>query len=109
MWILIDDVKRGCGYIKAFPHTQPDGEYGVDHLRLWIAPAIRSRHSDDVICEVLESALFAYGQGSEQPMTFGCIAVSVNYGSGSDHTISLDHVGDCFTHRLRAPFDWLQG
>ena len=101
MWILIHDTTRGAGYIKAFPHTQPDGEYGVDHLRLWIAPEIRARHSDDVICEVLESALLAYGQGSEQPMQFGCISVSVNYGKHSDHTISLDHVGECYTRRYR--------
>ena len=95
MWIFVDDVKRGAGYVKAYPHTQPDGDYGTDHLRLWIDSGLRAAHSDGVICDVLEDALYDYGHGAEQPIRFGCIAVSINYGQGSDHTIAIDHVGEC--------------
>ena len=68
MWIFVDDVKRGAGYVKAYPVEQPDGDYDTDHLRLWIDSGLRAAHSDGLICDVLEDAIYEYATGAEQPL-----------------------------------------
>ena len=59
MWLILDDTERGTDFYQFYPAEQPDGDFGgVDHLRMYIAPEIRTQLTDETICQAVEAGVF---------------------------------------------------
>ena len=101
MWLILDDTERGHDFYQFYPAEQPDGDFGVDHLRIYIAPEIRTQLTDDTICQAVEQAFLQYGDGCEH-VKIGHVNFTFDYyGDAPTNTISMDDDG-CFALMLNA-------
>ena len=93
MWIIYQDTGRGADFYKFYPCVQPDGDYGVDHLRVYVAPEIRAQLSDDIICKALALGMLKYTDGAETPRVGNILFTFDYYGDDCTNTINMDDDG----------------
>ena len=76
-----------------YPDFEPVGDFGVDHLALWIDANVRRQLSDDQICILLHDVLLRWHDGVAMPTYFHDVAVDVRYGKdyGENRLIVFDY------------------
>ena len=76
-------------WYRFYPIEQPEGDYGIDHHRVWLDDFLRAQCSDRLLGELLCEAILKWGAGTEFPFSIGKVSVSVDKGK-----FSFDYVGE---------------
>lgn len=62
---------------RFYPVPMPDGDFGIDHNLVWVAPEIRAESTDDMLSAILVRILERWIAGCELPLILGCVSADI--------------------------------